>query len=325
MAEFSKSDIRNYGLRTGFSRVRFYSPGEDTFHLLPQETKTVIIAAMPYSTDYHDFAVPAGRYGSVAPFAWHNYYRMTVKKLQGLAAEIAEQCTFGRRKMRIFCNSRFPEKFFASSCGLGFTGRNSLIITPESGSLCVIGGLTIPIEMEADRPIEGGTVPGGCCSNCKLCMEACPTGAVGEGGVIRRDLCLQALTTSTEEIPEKIMENWGDRIYGCQICQEVCPYNDRKTGQPADSCSGTLGPYISLEFLLEAGPEEIKQHLKRTTLDMSWITPQALQRNACIAAANTGGYELENRIERFLKHSESFVRKTAGWAIEKLQNAGRSV
>ena len=206
MSEFFGDTIRNRAGKIGFSRVRFYKPGEEISALFPRGTKTVLMAALPYSTDRSEFALPSGRCGSVAPFAWYNYYRMTVKKLQTLAAEIERKIDTCKKAMRIFCNSRFPEKFFAASCGLGFTGSNSLIITPEAGSLCVIGGLTLPIEIEPDRPIEGGTVAGAGCGGCRLCMDACPTGAVGRDGTISRDLCLQSLMTSVEEIPEKIME-----------------------------------------------------------------------------------------------------------------------
>ncbi|MDR0387126.1 MAG: hypothetical protein LBH57_03725, partial [Treponema sp.] len=197
-----KEEIRAAALGAGFVRVRILAPFEpDSLIREPPEpgrdpspdnrlrgAPSLLMAALPYGnrppegeTPFSG-AVPPGS-GAIAPFARRNYYREAVRRLQVLAAEFRARYGGTRSDYRIFCNSPAPEKPPARRCGLGVLGRNSLIITPEAGSLVIIAAMTLPVALETDGPLTAGegaadeTFPfcGACGPERPPCKAACPT------------------------------------------------------------------------------------------------------------------------------------------------------
>lgn len=304
-----KKNIIEYFRIEGFTAPRFLknTDGEGT----------VIIAAFPVR-------IPREKSGSglkIAPFAAANHYREAVNRLKKISLLLREQTGLTKKDIRLFCNSTLEEKRFASLAGLGFIGRNSLIITKEWGSRIILAGLILPFHLEEDTPLENGSIAGALCGSCRRCMKACPTGAIERSGEINRDKCLQSLTTDSRVIPEWIMEKWGNRLYGCTICQDCCPFNKSVESPEPDGITGDVNGPLSFESVLAVDDSTLKENLKGTALGMSWITAENLKRNALISASFCrDSQEAAGRIpivESYTGHP--VIAYAAIWSLKRLK------
>ncbi len=179
--------------------------------------RTVIALLMNYYTPEPATAgdhLIIARYARVA-----DYHTVVKRKLEQLASYLTGTC--GAREVRSFVDSgRVLEKAWAVRCGIGWQGKNSLIINPECGSYTFIGILLTDLETGSDEPAADG------CHRCDRCVRACPTGALNTPYRLDVARCIAYHTIETkEEIPPEIREKLGRRIFGCDICQEICPYN----------------------------------------------------------------------------------------------------
>lgn len=232
--------------------------------------------------------------------------------------EIRKKTGITKKQGRIFCNSRAPEKFLAWASGLGGYGHNSLIIHKTLGSLFVIAGLLLlfPIEESPELNIPG--FPGAPCGSCRACLDACPTNAIKAPRVIDQSICIQALSTRLIILPDYIKKAFGNRIYGCQVCQEVCPYNQDLCLE-THTTRGEVGPWIPLNTLLQLSPLQLKNHLKKTVPGSSWIDMRALQRNALLAAGNLKCRSLLPLIAGYLDDPHPVLSDAAKWAVKRLE------
>lgn len=302
--------IRTTTLQAGFSRVRFLSPYNPAtiFGQKPEQdnhwagASSLLVAALPYGNS--GISGPLGKPLEIAPFARRNYYAEAVHRLKDLAKELRSHFGGLRSDYRILCNSPVPEKPIALLCGLGWFGKNSLVITPEAGSLVIIAAMTLPFPVPSDPPLPGvfpekikvspewaAQMNGqslafpACkiCGDSPACMRACPARALLGDGTVQADRCIQWYASGNgESVPDCIADVWGNRLYGCSNCQDACPYN-KKTIQGITTDRGSLPEYLSAEWILEASDEAIKGALKETALGMQWLGPVKLQRNARLA------------------------------------------
>jgi epoxyqueuosine reductase len=210
-----------------------------------------------------------------------------------------------------------PEKEIALRAGLGVRGKNSLILLPGAGSLFVLGGIIIPAEYEgaAHRPPpREKSGENESCGNCRACIEACPSGAIRDSGNIDRNLCIQAFTAEARPVPAEVREKWGITLYGCQICQQVCPRN-KNAPQAAETSCGVLGPSCELKKILACPDGDLRKGLFRgTVLDRSWIDPIALKRSALLAAARQMAKNILPLVAAYTGHPHPLLRETAQWA-----------
>ena len=206
----------------------------------------------------------------------------------------------------------------AAEAGLGYIGKNSLLITPEFGSICLIAGMILPPFVPLpDIPEKKQTAS---CGNCTLCSSACPTGALSDKG-FNREKCLQNWTSDKRILPDEIKEKWGNRIYGCTICQDVCPKN-RKIPEGRTVERGVIPSGLSLEFLIKAEDDEIRNLFKGSSVGMSWIGPMVLKRNAVLTAGAEGRVELLPSIEELSRgHLDESLLDACAWALKILRKA----
>lgn len=301
-----KNEIKSKILKSGFSEVRIMPSSE------PE--KSIIVAAFPYSVkkDYSELGV------RISPFAQNDHYGEAVKRFKKIALSIREKMSLEKKDIRIFCNSQLEEKWYAAKSGLGFYGRNSLIITRESGSRIIIAGMILPLKLTPDEGLENGTIPGALCGSCRLCVSACPTSAIEESGFINRDKCLQSLSTDDRILSEYTMMKWGNRLYGCSICQDCCPYNNKPSfNRTVETIKGSLGDTVSYEKILKAENLELKEYFRGTALSMSWINFDLLRRNALISAAWERKIDLTDLIRRFENHKT--IGYAARWSLKKIK------
>ncbi len=305
-----KNEIKSRILKSGFSDVRIMSSSEPD--------KSIIIAAFPYSVkkNYSELGV------RISPFAQKDHYGEAVKRLKKIALSIREETSLKKKDIRIFCNSQLEEKWYAAKSGLGFYGRNSLIITKEAGSRIIIAGMILPISLTPDEGLDNGTIPGALCGSCRHCLSACPTSAIETSGFINRDKCLQSLTTDDRILSEYTMERWGNRLYGCSICQDCCPYNNKPAfDRTDDTIKGNLGDTVPYEKILTADDLELKEYFRGTALAMSWIDFDLLRRNALISAAWENNIDLTDLIRRFENHKT--IGYAARWSLRKIKEQAK--
>jgi len=252
---------------------------------------SALVIALPYGNDADNKSLDEdstrpdnAQLARLDVFSRRNYYAETVARLKMIARAARERFGGQRSDYRILCNSPIPEKPLAAACGLGTIGRNTLVITPEAGSLVVIGILTLPFALSGDGPIEDGDP----CAACAACVAACPTGALAETGGDQRTLdrkrCIQWYASRPGAIPGEISAKWEDRLYGCSICRDVCPANKKRI-HGTETERGVLPPAFEAKKLIEASDEELSALFKGTALGMSWLGPAAIRRNAALAAS----------------------------------------
>jgi epoxyqueuosine reductase len=167
---------------------------------------------------------------------------------------------------------------------VGFYGKNTMLITRTHGSWVVLGTLVTDVAIEPTPPLELD------CGRCRLCIDACPTGALDEPGTLDATRCLSYWTQAPAEIPDAYEPELGEMVYGCDVCQDVCPWNRgverRRDGEPA----GEAEPHVSLREWLELDGAELRERYRRLYVPRN--DPQWLRRNALVALGNVGGDDL---------------------------------
>jgi epoxyqueuosine reductase len=255
--------------------------------------------------------------GRIARYAWGRDYHLVIKeRLRELRAEL-EAALGCRIKARAFTDAvPLLERSAAQHAGLGFFGRNACLINGEIGSYFFIADLIV------DQVIEPDAHGTGTCGNCTRCMSACPTGAIKAPGVVDARLCISYLTIeNTGEIPRELRRAVGDWAFGCDVCQEVCPYNKRKamlSSWPEFSAGSGAGPSLKITEVLDIRTDEkFEEHFGNTPLTRPGRA--GLLRNCCVAAGNLGLEEAVPALVRALRKDGSpLVRGHAAWALGEI-------
>jgi epoxyqueuosine reductase len=233
----------------------------------------------------------------IARFARANWYAELAARLKDAASRTRARLADAgleapaAREWRFFVNSRLPEKRLALEAGIGRLGRHTLLMAEGPGSAVVLGILLLPLPLADPPPTPTAVGPAldPSCESCGAgggagggaCVEACPTGALRGDGTLDRELCLQHWSSVPGPLPAPVEAAWGDRLYGCDLCQEACP---RFRPDPTVATSrGVLGPGLSASWLAGASDSEIRASLRGSALGMGWIPPEALRRNASLA------------------------------------------
>ena len=259
---------------------------------------------------------PGDPHALVAPFARAHYYRRAVALLRGVAEQLEKESGIPRSSIRLFSNSRIPEKPLLAATAMAAFGKNGCAIVPGLGSMFVIAGAVIPVPTQA-ADFRRPEPPADPCGSCQRCRVACPAGAIERPFVVRHDLCLQGKAGCGEVFGEETLAAWGPRMYGCQECQAACPHNSGLK-ETAAASTGEIGPGVPLRVFLAESEAERKQRFRGTALGMSWIAADALLRNALVAAGNRGDSILRPLVERHMADGPDHVRSAARWAWERL-------
>ncbi len=237
--------------------------------LLP-EARTVVSAALCYYAEEPER--PAG-HGRLPRYTWYDAYAELREKLDELGRRL------GGGYRVLVDENQHVDREAAARAGVGFYGKNTMMITRRFGSWVVLGTLVTDRELEATPRLELD------CGSCTLCIEACPTGALDDPGTLDATKCLSYWTQSADEIPPGYAAELGVQVYGCDICQDVCPWNrgieKRRAGQPPPAGAE---PHVDLVAWLEADPDELRERYARLYVPRN--DGRFLQRNARIALEN---------------------------------------
>jgi epoxyqueuosine reductase len=285
---------------------------------LQKSARSVVSLGVSYYPGDHPENTEGG--GRVARYAWgRDYHEVIRERLFRLRGELEVELGV-RIKARGFTDAvPLLERSAAQHAGLGFFGRNSCLINGEVGSYFFIADLIVDLDLEPDPPGSGT------CGQCTRCMDKCPTGAIKAPGVVDARLCISYLTIENRgEIPRNLRPLVGDWAFGCDVCQEVCPYNKTKAARsrwPEFSEEAGAGPYLGIEEVLRIRTdEEFERRFAGTPLTRPGRA--GLLRNCCVAAGNLGLQRAIPALIRCLREDESpLVRGHAAWALGEIGGA----
>ena len=298
--------IRERRARGLFARMRFtMAQPEVSCHpesLLP-EARSVVSAALSYYAPGPDAEPGKGR---LPRYTWSDRYAELRAKLDQLG-----QCLGGEYRVLVDENQHVDREG-ASRAGVGFYGKNTLLITRRHGSWVVLGTVVTTAEIERSAPLDLD------CGSCTRCIDACPTGALDDPGVLDSTKCLSYWSQAPGAVPAEYREEMGSYVYGCDICQDVCPWNRGTEKRRAGAgLPESAEPVVSLVDWLEAADDDLRVRYDRLYFPRN--DPRYLRRNALIAAGNSGDAALVPAVERWSESGDDLLREHAEWALERLR------
>ena len=269
--------------------------------LLPG-ARTVVSAALCYYVPAPDAAAGEGR---LPRYAWRDAYAELRERLDALGRQLG-----GSYRVLVDANQHVDREG-AARAGVGFYGKNTMLITRLHGSWVVLGTLVTDVEIEESQPL------GLDCGECRLCLDACPTGALDEPGTLDATRCLSYWTQSPAPIPEEYREPLGASVYGCDICQDVCPWNRGIEKRRASADEGDVESNVSLADWLRTEAGELARRYDRLYVPRN--DPRYLRRNALVALGNTGGSEHAVLAEPYAEGDDELLREPAEWALARIR------
>ncbi|WP_204417336.1 tRNA epoxyqueuosine(34) reductase QueG [Bacillus tianshenii] len=281
--------------------------------LLPR-AKSIIAIALAYPSKLKDAprSTREDRRGIFCRASWGvDYHHILRDKLRQLEAFIKERQPDALMKSMVD-TGELSDRAVAERAGIGWSGKNCAIITPEFGSYVYLGEMITNIAFEPDQPLEDN------CGTCNKCVEVCPTGALVQGGQLDSNKCIAFLTQTKGFLAEEYRTKIGNRLYGCDTCQTVCPENK--------------GVDFHLHPEMEPDPEIVKPKLKPLLtisnrefkdrfgmISGSWRGKKPIQRNAILAIAHyKDKTAIPDLLELMKNDSRPVIRGTSAWALGKI-------
>jgi epoxyqueuosine reductase len=295
----------NY-LAEGRSRTRRADPRA----VLP-ECKSILVLATPYGPSSREVGIRDK--GEVAAYAWgDDYHNVLPARMQELVQFIEEQAGGPIRNRWYTDTGPILERDLAQRAGIGWIGKNTCLIHPEHGSYFLLSEILLDLELEPDPPFVTDH-----CGTCTRCIEACPTDCILPDRTIDAARCISYLTIELKEnIPPELRAKMGDWVFGCDICQRVCPWN-RFAGE-GDSAFGNKNPLHTLTEELNISTQEFNRRFKQSPVKRA--KRRGYLRNVAVALGNTGDLHALPVLQKALNDEEPMVREHAKWAIEKISN-----
>jgi len=278
------------------------------------ELRTIIAIGLPYGEGYK---ISPGENMGLLSLSSHgeDYHRRVNSLLNKLAEEISRYTSF--KFLPCVDTSHLIDKEVCRLAGLGNYGKNSLLINDDKGSFVYLGYLLTDIEAEADTPIEKDI-----CGTCSICMKSCPNKAIAERGGINPRRCVSYLTQTKTYIPLDYREKMGRQIYGCDICQLVCPLNRKVlTKETKEDYSDLL---VDLKELLNMSNKAYRD--KYGHMAGSWRGRDIWKRNALISIGNLNLTSMIQDVKAELENPSDMIKIYAAWALLKIsRQTGRDI
>jgi epoxyqueuosine reductase len=287
----------------------------DVRRVMPSARSVIMTGAVyndgqPYSTERHD-----ALRGEVARYAWsEDYHAVLVRRLERLVAWMREQSAAPFEARPYVDTGPVQERIYAQYAGLGWIGKNSCVINPDVGSWMLLGAIICSLALEPDSPALDQ------CGTCTLCLEACPTAAFVEPHVLDATRCVSYLTIEYRgSIPEAHREGIGNHLFGCDVCQEVCPWN----AQPAEA-DAPDSPWLpraafdgrSIGDLWRTPDTELRASLKKSAMARAGVL--GLRRNVAVCAGATGDANALSALREVDEPTcdDPIVAEHVHWALE---------
>jgi epoxyqueuosine reductase len=287
--------------------------------------RSVIVCAVNYNTSepYSTQAADASR-GWISRYAWsredyHDFVLRGLRQLESGIRTLMEESSHWRAgpgdSLRSYVDTGpIIERVFAKYAGIGWIGKNTCIINQKLGSWLFLGVILTAIELEADLPAPDR------CGTCTRCIDACPTDAIVAPGKLDARLCISYLTIEKRgEIPVHLRTGIGRHVFGCDICQDVCPWNRKSppTAVPEfQPREGLVNP--GLEWLATMPPEEFRTVFRGSPIRRTKLS--GLRRNAVVAMGNSGDRKFVNTLKTLSDDADGLVAEHARWALQRLSS-----
>ena len=286
----------------------------DPRNLMPL-AKTVVSLGISYLSDDailpSEPGLPRGR---VARYAWGlDYHEVFKEKLWALHSFVQERLGREVEARALVDTARIVDRAVAQRAGLGWYGKNTNLLNRDFGSWVLLGELLLDVALPPDDVVRTN------CGSCSRCIPACPTGALIAPGVLDNNKCISYLTIELRgPIPRELRPSIGDWVFGCDICQDVCPVNRKAKAMSHIEFAPRqgIGPSPSLIELLDITEEEFKAKFRRSPVKRTkWA---GMRRNAAVALGNIGDPEAVPALVRALGSEPALVRGHAAWALGRI-------
>jgi epoxyqueuosine reductase len=302
-----------------FSGLRWFTAERarqccDPRHHLPDAWSLIALGVSYRSLDPPEPAADDGPRGRVARYAWgRDYHRELGQRLKDFCVAL-RRITPPEIRLKTFVDTgRMVDRAVAQRAGLGWYGKNSNLLTRQLGSWVFLAEVLTNLPLEPDLPVRTH------CGSCEACRPACPTGAIVAPGVVDNDRCIAFLTIELRgPIPRELRPAIGDWVFGCDLCQEVCPVNRKAPAAApvAFAASEGIGARPALVPLLTLTEEEFRARFGHTALTRTGRS--GLRRNVCVALGNSGDRSTIPSLIAVLGDDDSLVRGHAAWALGRL-------
>ncbi len=260
-----------------------------------------------------------------ARYALHADYHDTIKEGLVQAGRVLEElCGVTRADYRYYVDTGpVSERGWAARSGLGFIGKNSMMISRRHGNWLFLAEVLTTVAFAADEPVTPAaagreTEPGLLCGKCTRCLDACPTQALPRPGVVDARRCISYQTIENKGIiPRELRAGIGNHLYGCDVCLEVCPWNRfAQAGRRVLLAARYDLADLTLRDVLELTPERFAEVFRKTAIKR--VKLAGLLRNACVVAGNTAAHDCLDVLARLAAHTSPVVRAHAVWAVRRL-------
>jgi epoxyqueuosine reductase len=303
-AAFARGDLATWGY--GDERaMRATDPAT-----ILERASSVLCVAFAYATAAPSRAPLTGR---VSNYAWSLDYHVRLLHVLRAAARRIDELA-GTPVTAVACDTKpLAERAYAARAGLGWTGKHTNLISHRLGSYVFLGEIVTTLELEPDAPLRTG------CGACSRCVDACPTGALRGDYTIDATRCISDLTQRTDAIPRELRPLVGEWVWGCDICQSVCPPTQRagERGARADAAASAFAATPELVRLLRMRSSEYRRHVAPTA--MGWRGAAVLRRNAAVALGNALDRSTVPALVEALEHDpHPMVRGHAAWALGRI-------
>jgi len=282
--------------------------------LLLPKAKSIVAIALAYPSKMKDAprSTKDARRGIFCRASWGTDYHVVLKKKLDMLEEFLRSKHVDIRTKSMVDTGELSDRAVAERAGIGFSAKNCMIITPEFGSYVYLAEMITNVPFEPDEKIEDQ------CGTCNKCVDSCPTGALVNPGQLNSQRCISFLTQTKGFLPDEFRSKIGNRLYGCDTCQIVCPINKGKDFhlhpemEPDPEIAKPL-----LKPLLTISNREFKE--KYGHVSGSWRGKKPIQRNAILALAHFKDTSaLPVLIDLMHKDPRPVIRGTAAWAIGKI-------
>lgn len=306
--------------------------------LLFPEVRSVICAAMVYNAPQpKSIDCPDPTRGWISRYGWgEDYHYVLRERLEQLLAELRLAAGFPFEAKVYADTGPLLERTIARAAGLGWVAKNTCLIHQKVGSLFVVGEILTSLDLEPDEPVPDR------CGTCRRCIDACPTAAIVEPYVLDATRCIAYFTIEARgTIPEEFRPGIGRHVFGCDICQDVCPWNSKalatllpqfqpRTFEPPSSASVSAGPLgcqdggatagtfnPTLEWLASLSEEDFNTFFRRSPVKRARY--RGMLRNAAIAMGNSRRRQYRQILQKLAEFPDPIVQEHARWALNRLE------
>lgn len=287
-------------------------------HVL-EGVRSIVMLGLPYVTA-PPASVQPGQ-GRISRYAWGegDYHDVIHDKLRQLLLALAGHAPDAKAR-GVVDSAPLLEREFAELAGLGWIGKNTLLLHKPLGSYFFLAALLTDAELAYDEPFAADH-----CGTCRACLDACPTGAFPEPYVLDAKRCISYLTIELRDhIPSDLRPGIGDWLFGCDICQDVCPWNHRAppTAEPAFQPAAASNP-VDLLALFELDDNAFRERFRHTPL---WrARRRGILRNAAIVLGNQRSSAAVPALIRALNDTEPLIRAACAWALHQIGGPAAAV